>query len=463
MTSTVVPLPPLASDWQSAPAALAEKSPAVYAVRPTRGYWLGRPRKLALLATIVAAAVMAPPAFAHGAKRLERIDAGNYRAEVYALLVRLSPTRDVVDFTTYLRDRRTDRPVDGARVRVTARTPDGVVGPLGARASASTYGVLVPVREPNEWRQFRLHVTIRGPLGAAGFDYAPPSLASAWQLEPVVLIMAAIASLLFTQGFVRLRRRRRDHAPWSRPLLFGLGLALATLPLVSPLDAVGDTYLLSAHMLQHVLIGDAAPALILLSLRGPLLFFFLPKPILAPLARLGPLRAVLSFLLRPRVSFAAWAAVIAGWHVPAAYDYTLSHQAVHDLEHAAFVLVGVLVWTQLVDPDRHGRLSVGQRAAYAVALFAAGQVLSDVLVFSAPLYPAYAEQPDRLFGLSPAADQVKAGLVMMGEQIVTLGTCAALLLWAHVERLGVSYVGEQAAALPEGAELARTDGPVATP
>jgi hypothetical protein len=43
-----------------------------------------------------------------------------------------------------------------------------------------------------------------------------------------------------------------------------------------PLDEAGDGYLLSAHMLQHVLIGDAAPALALVALRGPLLFFLLP-------------------------------------------------------------------------------------------------------------------------------------------------------------------------------------------
>ena len=55
-----------------------------------------------------------------------------------------------------------------------------------------------------------------------------------------------------------------------------LGLAFIVLPLVSPLDVLGDRYLLSAHMLQHVLIGDVAPALILVALRGPLLFFAVP-------------------------------------------------------------------------------------------------------------------------------------------------------------------------------------------
>ncbi len=52
-----------------------------------------------------------------------------------------------------------------------------------------------------------------------------------------------------------------------------------------------------------------------------------------------------------------------------------------------------------------------------------------------PLYPAYAEQPDRLLGLSPLQDQRLAGLVMMGEQLLTLGICVGFLLVAHHRRI----------------------------
>src|SRR5215212_8372307 len=126
-------------------------------------------------------------------------------------------------------------------------------------------------------------------------------------MPPAVLIGAVVAAVLFAQAFVRLRRRRPYHASWSRVALFAAGLALLVLPLVSPLDHVGDEELLSAHMLQHVLIGDAAPALLVTAVRGPLLFFLLPPFLLRPLASFGPLRAVLSVLLRPLVSLGLWA------------------------------------------------------------------------------------------------------------------------------------------------------------
>jgi putative membrane protein len=260
----------------------------------------------------------------------------------------------------------------------------------------------------------------------------PPSeLASAWSFEPAVLAGALLALVLYAQGFVRLRRRgRRDHAPTWRAVAFGSGIILLVLALVSPLDVIGEQYLLSAHMLQHVLIGDAAVALIWLGLSGPLLFFFLPRPALSQIARARPLRGLLAFLVRPGVALGFWCLVIAVWHIPAIYDAALTNRALHDVEHVCFVLAGVLVWYQLLGVARHGRLGRAGRLAYALSLFIAGQILALVLIFSfEPLYPAYADQPERLLDLSPVADQRLAGLVMMVEQTITLGTLAAFLLF----------------------------------
>ncbi len=249
---------------------------------------------------------------------------------------------------------------------------------------------------------------------------------------------AAVLLVLFAQAFVRLRMRgRRDHAGFDRALLFGVAVAIGTLALLSPLDATGEHYLLSAHMLQHVLIADAAPALALVALRGPLVFFLMPRPILALLARLQPLRRLLSFLLRPAVSVAAWMVVIACWHVPALYDVTLRNKGIHDLEHVLFVVVGVLVWTQIVDPARRGEPTVPRRLVIIVCLFAAGQILAYVYIFSFhALYPAYAHQHHRVFGWSAVLDQQLAGVVMMVEQLLTLGTATALLLLPYLRARG---------------------------
>jgi cytochrome c oxidase assembly factor CtaG len=242
----------------------------------------------------------------------------------------------------------------------------------------------------------------------------------------VPVIAAALAALLFAQAVVRLRRRgRADLAGWDRIALFAAGLGVSLFAVVGPLDRLADDKLLSAHMAQHVLIGDLGPALMIVALRGPLLVFFLPAAVLAPLARSTRVRAVVGALLRPRVAFSLWAANLAIWHVPYLYDLALAHQALHDFEHLCWAFTGILVWTLLVDPGSYKRLTVGGRVALAAAMFATGQILTDVLVFSfTPLYPAY----HGAYGISAVTDQQLAGIVMMIEQLATLGTCVALLL-----------------------------------
>jgi putative membrane protein len=248
---------------------------------------------------------------------------------------------------------------------------------------------------------------------------------SGLSFSPLVLAGAAVALVRFGHAFARLRRRgRTDHAGWSRAVLFAAGLALAVVPLVSPLG--GES--LSGHMLEHMLIGDAAAALLLLAVRGPLLFFLLPPLAARSVAHRASLRTAAGLLTRPWVALTAWAWAYAGWHIPAAYGFALAHESVHVLEHASFVAAGFLVWAQLVDPAGRGALSVGARLAFAGALFAFGQILSTLLLVAPePLFSAYTGDTSAL------KDQQLAGLVMMAEQLLALGACAFLLVRSCLE------------------------------
>ena len=256
----------------------------------------------------------------------------------------------------------------------------------------------------------------------------PDELWTAWSPDFLALSLAAVAVGFFLQGWRRLHRRRPELAPWTRIPLFLAGVGLVLIGLVSPLDAIAEEYLQSAHMLQHVLIADLGIALTLVAVRGPLALFFLPRDLLAPLARARPLRRALALLLRPAIALSLWVAVLVAWHVPALYEAALDSPAIHRLEHLSFVVVGLLVWTLIVDPARHLRLTVNERIGVAVLLFWLGQVLSYVFVFGfEPYYDVYAEQPERLLGLSPLADQRLAGVVMMVEQALTLGVALVVL------------------------------------
>ena len=252
----------------------------------------------------------------------------------------------------------------------------------------------------------------------------------AWSPDPAVLAGAVVALALYAQAWVRLRRRgRRAH-----PFLFATGVAVGALAVVSPLDAVAEDQL-SAHMAQHLLLGDVAPLLIVLGLRGPVSFFLLPPRALRLAMRSAVLRRIGMALLRPEVSFTVWAGSLAAWHVPEAYDAALAHPALHAAEHASLFLGGLLLWTQIVDPTRRAHLSPGRRAMFGALALLASMALSETLLSTAPLYDHYGGIADRPFGLTWASDQRVAALLMTAEQLATLGAAVGILLRSHVYRL----------------------------
>lgn len=275
---------------------------------------------------------------------------------------------------------------------------------------------------------------------------ATENLWRAWSFQPLVIGGGIVTIAFFLHGWHRLHRRRQELAPWTRTLLFVAGVTVTVLAIVSPIDRIGERYLQWVHMLQHVLIADLGIALTVLAARGPLTVFFLPRNLLAPLARVGWLRRLLRFLLRPGISYAVWVGVLVGWHIPVFYEVALHHRFWHDLEHLSFVLGGMLVWTQIIDPSHHRRLTLNERLGYTALVFWTSQILAYVILFDfRPLFSTYEDQPVRLLGLSPLTDQKIAGLVMMLEQTATLGLAFVLLL-----RTSRRQQGELAVPSPRG-------------
>jgi cytochrome c oxidase assembly factor CtaG len=255
------------------------------------------------------------------------------------------------------------------------------------------------------------------------------SLWRAWSFQPLVLAAGAVAIGFFVHGWLRLRRRRAAAAPWTRIPLFVGGVVVSVLAIVSPVDPIGEDHLQSVHMLQHVLLADLGVMLCVVAVRGPLVVFLLPRDLLVPLARTAGLRRFLRFLLRPWVSYAIWVVVLVLWHVPPLYEAALHHTLVHDVMHASFVLGGVLIWTQIVDPARHHRLTLAERLGYTALVFWTGQVMAYVILFDpTPLFSTYRDQTDRLLDISALTDQKLAGVVMMVEQVLTVGVAFLVLL-----------------------------------
>jgi cytochrome c oxidase assembly factor CtaG len=246
----------------------------------------------------------------------------------------------------------------------------------------------------------------------------------AWSLEPLQLAVVMLAAALYARRAASLRRRGRPVAHWKVACFAG-ALVVTVLAVVSPVDSLGEERPFFMHMLQHVLLGDVAPLLVVLGLSGPLL-----RPLLA-LRGVAPLRA----LAHPLVALPFWAVNLVLWHVPLLYDAALAHDALHALEHTLFFLGGALVWAAIVEPlPGPAWFGAGRKAAYLVAMWFFSLAFSQVFLWAGhPFYAWYVDAP-RMWGISALADQRLGGGVMLVEgSFVMLGALIYVLLRLFAE------------------------------
>jgi putative membrane protein len=233
-----------------------------------------------------------------------------------------------------------------------------------------------------------------------------------------------------------LARSGRPVAPWRRAC-FGAGLVLLAVAVSPPVDVAAGRRL-TAHMVEHLVIGDVAPLLIVLGLTGPLL---------APVLRV-PVVARARALSHPVAALALWAASLYLWHLRPAYEAAVAHDLVHVLEHACFFAFGANLWFALLGPlPKPDWFGNGARLAYLLAVWIAGSMLAYAFVWAAsPFYPHYAATAAAA-GRSAVADQSAAGAVMLVEQsIVVVGLFGWLLARALRDAGARQELAELAAA-----------------
>jgi len=202
--------------------------------------------------------------------------------------------------------------------------------------------------------------------------------------------------------------------------------------------------LLSAHMVEHLLLGDVAALLIVLGLTGPLI-----APILrteggavgrrptswAPRHFKSVFFNRLRVLAHPLVAFPLWAIDLYVWHLPVLYQAALRHPGIHALEHAMFLGLGINMWMCLFGPlpmpEWFGNLG---KLIYIVAVRLAGSLLGNIFLWSGTVFYPYYNHGEALWHVSPIADQNLAGAIMMIEEsILTLGLLCWLFLRAARE------------------------------
>ncbi len=252
-------------------------------------------------------------------------------------------------------------------------------------------------------------------------------LLTAWDWEPTVLIgCAALLAVYWVEARPIIT---------GRAALFATAVVVTLLALISPIDTLGDGYLFSAHMLQHLLLVLVVP---------PLLLLGIPPRVFERLLRWTPTDRAERALGRPLLAWPLGMGTLWVWHAPALYDLALRYQGVHILQHLCFLVSATIFWWPVIAPlpDRRQLPALG-----AVVYLVAGGLVSSLLgiiITLAPLglYPVYLHPMDRLgvlplirgrsqWNFSALADQQLGGVLMwiLSSPLYLLASAAALARW----------------------------------
>ena len=264
-----------------------------------------------------------------------------------------------------------------------------------------------------------------------------------WAWDPTILIGLAV----WTAGYILATGPLREKNKWGPPvsrarlISFHLGTLVAFFALVSPLDHLADVFLLSAHMVQHLLLILVSP---------PLWMMGLPPGLFDPIIPKGWLQKVIRWVTRPATAYCIFNGVFLVWHIPALYDAALFHPLVHVTEHLSFMAAAVIGWWPMLGflPKAAPRPPYPLQMVYCFALMIPAVALAATLTFaSIPFYPFYLRAPAvsgsvalpafvngaRLWGLSALADQQLSGVIMWlpGNMVYFIAFMLILNNWFH--------------------------------
>jgi putative membrane protein len=232
-----------------------------------------------------------------------------------------------------------------------------------------------------------------------------------WAFEPQQLLPLLFLAVAYGRRAQRLAAKGRPVRS-IRVASFYAGIAVAAVALVSPLDWYGENRLLWAHMIQHLMLGDLAPLLVVLGVTGAML-----RPLLAR----KPIRR-LKGLAHPLVALPLWIVDLYVWHAPFAYQAALRQAGIHALEHACFFYFGALMWAAVIEPlPGPAWFGNGWKAVYTLAVRTAGAVLANVFIWENHALYSYYVAVQHGTGISTVSDQRAAGAIMFIEgSVVTL-------------------------------------------
>jgi len=248
-----------------------------------------------------------------------------------------------------------------------------------------------------------------------------------WAWRPLLGVWAMLAGMGW--GYARLVRGARVESTTLMRIrrgAFGLALFLLWGSLDWPLGPLGAGYLASIHMIQYLVVGVAAPALLLLSV---------PASSWEGLRSRPRLVSFLAGITQPMAAFVLFSVVMTVTHWPGVVDALMPSQLGSFLIDAAWLAGGLVFWWPMIAPvpDRQGFHPLARIGYLALNAFLIRPPFAMMIFAENPLFRVYelAPPPAR----DPLGDQQLAGVLMeIGNAWIMLaGVFIVFRLWMRSE------------------------------
>ena len=235
-----------------------------------------------------------------------------------------------------------------------------------------------------------------------------------WSFEPWVLVCLAVALVWYAIGAWRSRHEGVKTIGCYHIAAFIGGIGFLFAALVSPIDPLG-VKLFSVHMVQHLLLMMAAPPLLVASQPAIAFLWAFPSRSRKAIGRMwaaAGLTRGFALLMHPVLVWSFFTGSFVLWHIPAMYQWALSDEGVHTLEHASFFVTSLAFWTIVIEPSGRRRLDYGSTLLFVSTTAVLSGLPGALMIFAPrPLYPAHAAGVAD-WGLTLMQDQQLAGLIM---------------------------------------------------
>ena len=206
---------------------------------------------------------------------------------------------------------------------------------------------------------------------------------------------------------------------------FLLGVLVLIIALLSPIHELGESYLFSFHMVQHLLLMLIMP---------PLALAGVPPWLLRPLLKNRMVKNIASFITRPVAAFLIFNAILVLWHTPDLYDLALRERDIHIVEHVTFMAAAILMWWPILSPlpELPRAPYIGQMA-YLFLIPTISAILGAFITFSSSVWYAWYAEAPRIWGVSAETDQEIGGLIMWvpGGVVFMTALIVVFLNWAY--------------------------------